>query len=114
MNRLFGRFDGDDDLDRVMLVRRNDLFTPRECGEAAIPQIAVWRAGPPRRGTPGVSRLAYASGNWIGESAVSEDEKWMCAGRPSADAGVARGVAHDQANGYIVTTTFPRAWPSST
>jgi hypothetical protein len=39
MNRLFGRFDGDDD--RVMLVLRNDLFTRPECGEAAIPQIAV-------------------------------------------------------------------------
>jgi hypothetical protein len=60
MNRLFGRFDGDDDLDRVMLVRRNDPFTPPECGEAAIPQIAVWRAGPPRRGRARVSRLAYA------------------------------------------------------
>jgi hypothetical protein len=49
MNRLFGIFDGDDDLDRVMLGRRNVLFTRPECGEAAIPQIAVWRAGPPRR-----------------------------------------------------------------
>jgi hypothetical protein len=48
MNRLFGRFDGDDGLDRVMLVRRNDLFTLPECGKAAIPQIAV--ALPVRRG----------------------------------------------------------------
>ena len=37
MNRLFGRLDGDDDLDRVMFVRRNALFTRPECGEAAIP-----------------------------------------------------------------------------
>ncbi len=44
MNRLFGRFDGDDHLERVMLVRRNDLFIRHECGEATIPQIAVWRA----------------------------------------------------------------------
>jgi hypothetical protein len=45
MNRLFGRFDGDNDLDRVMLVRRNDPFTPPECGEASIPtdsSAACW------------------------------------------------------------------------
>ncbi|MGE3885162.1 MAG: hypothetical protein AB7H81_01910 [Vicinamibacterales bacterium] len=39
LRRRLGRFDGDDD--RVMLVLRNDLFTRPECGEAAIPQIAV-------------------------------------------------------------------------
>ena len=41
-------FDGDDDLNRVMFVGRNDPFTASERDEPTVPGIPVRRAGPPR------------------------------------------------------------------